>query len=106
VPPSRCPPPPARPARSTAADPGRSSMTVKPERQSGLGRGLAALIPQRSAEPGPTEVPIGRTHPTPLQPRRHMDQAELEALAASVAEHGVLLPVLVTQTLDGYQLIA
>ena len=35
-----------------------------------------------------------------------MDQAELEALAASIAEHGVLLPVLVTQTLDGYQLIA
>jgi len=81
-------------------------MTVKPERQSGLGRGLAALIPQRSAEPGPTEVPIGRIKPNPLQPRRHMDQAELEALAASVAEHGVLLPVLVTQTLDGYQLIA
>ena len=81
-------------------------MTVKPERQSGLGRGLAALIPQRNAEPGPTEVPISRIQPNPLQPRRHMDQAELEALAASVAEHGVLLPVLVTQTLDGYQLIA
>jgi ParB family chromosome partitioning protein len=81
-------------------------MTVKPERQSGLGRGLAALIPQRSAEPGPTEVPISRIQPNPLQPRRHMDQAELEALAASIAEHGVLLPVLVTQTLDGYQLIA
>ena len=81
-------------------------MTVKPERQSGLGRGLAALIPQRSAEPGPTEVPISRIRPNPLQPRRHMDQAELEALAASVAEHGVLLPVLVTQTIDGYQLIA
>jgi ParB family chromosome partitioning protein len=81
-------------------------MTVKPERQSGLGRGLAALIPQRNAEPGPTEVPISRIQPNPLQPRRHMDQAELEALAASIAEHGVLLPVLVTQTLDGYQLIA
>ena len=81
-------------------------MTVKPERQSGLGRGLAALIPQRGSEPGPTEVPLSRIRPNPLQPRRHMDQAELEALAASVAEHGVLLPVLVTQTLDGYQLIA
>lgn len=81
-------------------------MTVKPDRQSGLGRGLAALIPQRNGEPGPTEVPISRIQPNPLQPRRHMDQAELEALAASIAEHGVLLPVLVTQTLDGYQLIA
>jgi ParB family transcriptional regulator, chromosome partitioning protein len=81
-------------------------MTVKPERQSGLGRGLAALIPQRSAEPGVTEVPLSRIRPNPLQPRRHFDEAELEALAASVAEHGVLLPILVTQTLDGYQLVA
>ena len=81
-------------------------MTVKPERQSGLGRGLAALIPQRSAEPGVSEVPLSRIRPNPLQPRRHFDEAELEALAASVAEHGVLLPVLVTQTLDGYQLVA
>jgi len=81
-------------------------MTVKPERQSGLGRGLAALIPQRAAEPGVTEVPLSRIRPNPLQPRRQFDEAELEALAASVAEHGVLLPVLVTQTLDGYQLIA
>ena len=81
-------------------------MTVKPERQSGLGRGLAALIPQRSTEPGLTEVPLTRIRPNPLQPRRRFDEAELEALAASVAEHGVLLPVLVTQTLDGYQLVA
>lgn len=81
-------------------------MTVKPERQSGLGRGLAALIPQRAAEPGVTEVPLSRIRPNPLQPRRQFDEAELEALAASVAEHGVLLPVLVTQTLDGYQLVA
>ena len=81
-------------------------MTVKPERQSGLGRGLAALIPQRGADAGPSEVPLSRIRPNPLQPRRHIDEAELEALAASVAEHGVLLPILVTQTLDGYQLIA
>ena len=81
-------------------------MTVKPDRQSGLGRGLAALIPQRTADAGPSEIPLSRIRPNPLQPRRHIDEAELEALAASVAEHGVLLPVLVTQTLDGYQLIA
>jgi ParB family chromosome partitioning protein len=81
-------------------------MTVKPERQSGLGRGLAALIPQRATDPGLTEVPLSRIRPNPLQPRRHFDEAELEALAASIAEHGVLLPILVTQTLDGYQLVA
>jgi ParB family chromosome partitioning protein len=81
-------------------------MTVNSERHSGLGRGLAALIPQRAAEPGPTEVPLQRIKPNPLQPRRRMGEAELEALAASIAEHGVLLPILVTQTLDGYQIVA
>jgi ParB family transcriptional regulator, chromosome partitioning protein len=81
-------------------------MTVNSERHSGLGRGLAALIPQRSAEPGPTEVPLARIRPNPLQPRRRMGEAELEALAASITEHGVLLPILVTQTLDGYQIVA
>ena len=35
-----------------------------------------------------------------------MDQAELESLAASIREHGVLQPILVTETLDGYQLVA
>jgi ParB family chromosome partitioning protein len=81
-------------------------MTVNSERHSGLGRGLAALIPQRTADPGPTEVPLARIRPNPLQPRRRMGEAELEALAASIAEHGVLLPILVTQTLDGYQIVA
>ena len=81
-------------------------MTVHSERQSGLGRGLAALIPQRSADPGPTEVPLARIRPNPLQPRRHMGEAELEGLAASITDHGVLLPILVTQTLDGYQIVA
>jgi ParB family chromosome partitioning protein len=81
-------------------------MTVKSERSSGLGRGLAALIPQRSTGAGPVEVPLSRIRPNPLQPRKKIGQAELEALAASIAEHGVLLPVLVTETLDGYQLVA
>jgi ParB family chromosome partitioning protein len=44
--------------------------------------------------------------PNPHQPRRHWDDALLEELAASIREHGVLQPVLVTETLDGYQLIA
>ena len=35
-----------------------------------------------------------------------MDGADLEALAASIAEHGVLQPILVTETLQGYQLVA
>ena len=81
-------------------------MTVRPDRQQGLGRGLAALIPQRAHATGSTEIPISRVRPNPRQPRQRMDQAELEALAASIREHGVLQPILVTETLDGYQLVA
>ena len=81
-------------------------MTVKQERQTGLGRGLAALIPQRTTGPGSVEIPIDRVHANPWQPRRAMDDTELQALAASITEHGVIQPVLVTEVIDGYRLVA
>lgn len=83
-------------------------MTVRSERPAGaLGRGLAALIPQRGS-PGPAvlDIPLDRIAPNPWQPRRHVDEGPLAELAASIREHGVLQAVLVTETLDGYQLIA
>ena len=81
-------------------------MTISKERHSGLGRGLSSLIPQRGGPSGLTEIPIARIQPNPRQPRQRFDADELEALAASIREHGVLQPVLVTETLDGYQLVA
>ena len=82
-------------------------MTVRPERAQGLGRGLAALIPQRSeTRATTTDIPIASIRPNPDQPRRRFSDAEMATLTASVREHGVLQPVLVTETLDGYQLIA
>jgi ParB family transcriptional regulator, chromosome partitioning protein len=83
-------------------------MTLKADRTpSALGRGLASLIPQRASTPSAVlDVPLARIAPSPYQPRRRMDDAGLEELAASIREHGVLQPVLVTETLDGYQLVA
>jgi len=81
-------------------------VTLRQERHSGLGRGLSSLIPQRAQPSGITEIPIERISPNPRQPRQRFDADELEALAASIREHGVLQPVLVTETLDGYQLVA
>jgi ParB family chromosome partitioning protein len=52
------------------------------------------------------DVPLSRISPNPHQPRRRMDETGLEELAASIREHGILQPVLVTETLDGYQLVA
>jgi ParB family chromosome partitioning protein len=82
-------------------------MTVRPERSQGLGRGLAALIPQRApGQPGPVDIAVDRIRPNPFQPRRHFDPAELATLTASVREHGILQPVLVTEAVDGYELVA
>jgi len=83
-------------------------MTVRSDRGgSALGRGLASLIPQRDTPASSVlEVPLARVVPNPHQPRHHWDDADLADLAASIREHGVLQPVLVTETLDGYQLIA
>jgi ParB family chromosome partitioning protein len=82
-------------------------VTVRPERSQGLGRGLAALIPQRT--PGATgsiEIPTSRITSNPHQPRRRFDPDGLASLTQSIVEHGVLQPILVTETLDGYQLVA
>ena len=83
-------------------------MTVRPERQQGLGRGLSALIPQRHppGSGGQLEIPLDRIRANPFQPRRTFDDAELAPLIASIAEHGVIQPILVTELLDGYQLVA
>ena len=82
-------------------------MTIRPDRTTGLGRGLSSLIPQRAATPaGVLDISTGRIRPNPYQPRRTWDPDELAALTASVAEHGIIQPILVTEVLDGYQLVA
>ena len=82
-------------------------MTVRPDRSQGLGRGLASLIPQRSpGQGGAVEISIDRVRPNPHQPRKRFDEAGLASLTESITEHGVLQPILVTETVDGYQLVA
>jgi ParB family chromosome partitioning protein len=82
-------------------------MTVRSDRPQGLGRGLAALIPQRSTSAaGSVEIPLGRIRENPRQPRQRMADDALATLAASIREHGVIQPILVTETIDGYQLVA
>lgn len=54
-----------------------------------------------------TSLPLDAIKPNPRQPRRRFDEAELEALAASLRDHGVLQPVLVRPLAEGaYELIA
>ena len=82
-------------------------MTSRPERAQGLGRGLASLIPQRTVDqPTTLEIPITRIRPNPHQPRKRFGAEELASLTESIREHGVLQPILVSETVDGYQLVA
>lgn len=80
-------------------------------RKSGLGRGLDALIPRGENAPtedGVTLVPVELVFPNPRQPRRNIRPEDLEDLTASVREHGVLQPLIVTvgESIGQYILIA
>jgi ParB family chromosome partitioning protein len=86
-------------------------------RRPGLGRGLDALIPGneeqqdlKSSIPtqGILQVSVDSIHPNPQQPRTHMDQEALEDLSASIQEHGIIQPLIVSEDEDGqtYTLIA
>ena len=89
-----------------------------------LGKGIGALIPSatnrgRAVPPEPTpipespraaairEIPVGEISVNPRQPREHFDPAALEDLSRSVADHGILQPILVrTLPEGGFELIA
>ena len=79
-------------------------MTTPPR---GLGKGLGALIPPAPATPaehgraeapaGVLEVPVADIIPNPRQPRTRIDGEALDELAASIKEHGLLQPLIVTR---------
>ena len=79
--------------------------------QKGLGKGLGALLgdfQEDYSEKSPyQELPIHRVEPNPNQPRQDFDEEELQNLADSIAEHGVMQPLTVRELGSGYyQIIA
>ena len=88
----------------------------------GLGRGLSAILPDveevvESVEAAPgaaplpegtvVEIPVGDVDPNRNQPRKRFDEVELQALADSIAQHGLLQPLAVRDMGNGYyQIIA
>ena len=77
----------------------------------GLGKGLGALfgdITEETQSPTPYQIlPLYKVEPNPDQPRQDFNEEELQALADSIAEHGIIQPLTVRQTKSGYyQIIA
>ena len=84
-----------------------SDRPSRSDRSTGLGRGLGALIPQRGGgHASAIEIAISRISPNPYQPRKRFSPEDLASLRASIAVHGVLQPILVSETATGYQLVA
>ena len=77
----------------------------------GLGKGLGALLGDFAEEPSEKSayqmLPIYKVEPNPDQPRRDFDEEELQALADSITEHGIIQPLTVREMGSGYyQIIA
>jgi ParB family chromosome partitioning protein len=75
----------------------------------GLGSGLAAILPEVSAEHAGElrELPVEVIKPNPNQPRTKIDPESLSGLASSIEANGVVQPLLVRPLPDGsYELIA
>ena len=82
-------------------------MNADTPKRKNLGRGLDALFGEQESTPGSEATPAGQVastsnrisidllSPSPFQPRRHFDESALADLTASVAEKGVLQPLLV-----------
>jgi len=79
-------------------------------KRTGLGKGLESLIPTGKTPPsasphvhagGLQQVAVTAITPNPRQPRVHFHEGELEELAASIREHGVIQPLIVAPKADG-----
>ena len=81
-----------------------------PAKRQALGRGLDALFSPAGERPareeGVRQVAIERIIPNPRQPRTVMDDDKLAELAASIKIHGLIQPIIVTETVEGFVLIA
>lgn len=82
----------------------------------GLGKGLGALIKQQpganadstanEAPQADSYVPIGSITPSPLQPRKHFAQGQLDELKESISQHGIIQPLIVRKVNGSMELIA
>lgn len=96
-------------------------MSKKIKKQTGLGKGLGALIPDIEFSPDKgfivisdeetnkstfKYIDITQIHKNPYQPRQDFDKQALEDLKNSILQHGIIQPITVRRDINGYELIA
>lgn len=78
-------------------------------KRTGLGKGLGSLMSEATAEAAVVpeqSVPISKIKPNSGQPRSSFDEAELAELADSIAQNGIIQPLLVRKSGSGYEIVA
>ena len=79
------------------------------DKRPALGRGLSALIPDAPASPAQErslDVDIDLLRPNKFQPRTQMDDGRIEELARSIRSNGVIQPIVVRKSENGYEIVA
>lgn len=88
----------------------RNLKSNEPRKKGGLGRGIEALFadePQvEQADEEIQELALAQIRPNPYQPRKKFDDKSLKELADSIKENGVFQPIIVRQSVNGYEIIA
>lgn len=87
----------------------RDSRSKEPRKKGGLGRGLEALFedePQVQEAEEVQELDLGDIRPNPYQPRKRFDDKSLKELSDSIKENGVFQPIIVRESVNGYEIIA
>lgn len=78
-----------------------------PEKRRALGRGLDVLIPKiPSARLATVELDVDQLSPNTQQPRSHVDEEKLDELARSIKSRGIIQPIVVRETAQGYEIVA
>ncbi len=73
-----------------------------------LGRGLEALIPTMDIDESDkvSDIDVHKIRPNPYQPRKNFHEEHLAELVASIKEHGVIQPIVLRESLHGYEIVA
>jgi ParB family transcriptional regulator, chromosome partitioning protein len=79
------------------------------DKRPALGRGLSALIPDAAApslNDRSLDVDTDLLRPNPFQPRTAIDETKIEELARSIRAHGIIQPIIVRRSGEGYEIVA